>query len=93
MIGYIIRLNPFRLLSRKEIFISQVLHRFHSISHIGRKNSLSMIESMIASVVDLPCFDAANLFTLCVDSMVEGLAHDPFACALQTVLASLSASH
>jgi hypothetical protein len=52
-----------------------------------------MIECMIASVVDLSCFNAANLFTLCVDSVMEGLAHDPFACALQTILASLSASH
>ena len=93
MIRHIVRLNPFRLLSSKKVFVSQVLHRFDSISNIRGKNSLSVIESMVTSVIDLSGFNATHLLALCVDSVMEGLAHDSFACALQILLGSLIASH
>jgi len=52
-----------------------------------------MVESMITGVIDLSSFDAANLFALGINSVMEGLAHDPFACALQALFGCLVASH
>lgn len=93
MIGYVVGLNPFRPLPFEQILVSQVFHRFDCIADIRSKYSLSMIESMITGVIDLPGFDAANLFAFSVDTVVEGLAHDSFASTLQTLFGSLISTH
>jgi hypothetical protein len=88
-IMHVVRLVPLWLFLGQQIPISQILHLLDRVPHIGREDRLSMVECVITSKVNLPSLDASYLLGLSADTVVEGLAHDAFACSLQILFRCL----